>query len=163
MYVVRSVKLMSAKLALSLIALAPLVSACERNPTEVELFEAVGTYALAEVDGQPLPALFHYDPSYDTQYDYVGGELVLRADSTFSNTYTVRVTKGTLGGRTQLGAETTFSASGSYQVLDDSVAFRISSFNGQPQNIEVPAKVVGSRELIMPTHTTVDWATYRKQ
>ena len=117
MYVVRSAKQVSARVAMSLLVTAPLMSACERTPTEIKPFEAVGTYTMADINGQPLPALFHYDPAYDTQYDYVTGELVLRADSTFSNSYTVRVTKGTLGGRTQLGAETKFSASGTYRVV----------------------------------------------
>lgn len=163
MYVVRSLKQVSATLAMALLVIAPLVSACERTPTEIEPFEAVGTYTMVAINGQPLPALFKYDESYDTQYDYISGQLVLRADSTFSNSYTVRVTKGTLGGRTQLGAKTNFFASGSYRVVENSIVFQISSFNGQPQNVEVPAQVLGTSEVRMPTHATVDFATYRKR
>lgn len=83
-----------------------------------------GRYVLTHVNARPLPSVFYYSEAYDTQRDYVSGEMQLNADATFDWSYVVKYTKGTLGGRVPAGSEETFRWNGTYRVSGDTVYYR---------------------------------------
>lgn len=148
---------------LAMLTLTPLFGGCGDSPTHPGPTQVVGTYSLVEINGEPLPVLFHRDAFYDTEWHYVAGDLALNADSTFALSYTIRVTKGTQGGRTAVGAESVYRASGTFGVHGDSIPYRITVFEGQDFDATVAGRVLDATHVTMPTHVTSHVGTYRKQ
>jgi hypothetical protein len=110
--------------------------------------EVAGQYSLSTIGSARLPVERYYDASYDTQIDYIGGDLVLGIDSTFSITYRLKYTKGTLGGRVPPGQEFSYALSGTYSVRSDSIWYR---FTVGDSPLIAKLAIVGSQSLEAPT------------
>jgi hypothetical protein len=109
-----------------LLALPLLFASCADAivpPAEPGLPEVAGTHPLVSIGDRPLPALRYRSEPYDTQIDYIGGTLVLGADSTFAARYTAKYTRGTMGGRVPAGQEETVEIVGRYSVSRDSIRY----------------------------------------
>jgi hypothetical protein len=122
-----------------------------------------GRYVLTQLDGRPLPVVFYYSEIYDTQRDYVAGDLVLNADATYVSSYVVKYTRGTLNGRVTAGSEETFRWTGTYRVSRDTIYYRYAfgaQFPGQPSEFGVKMGEGGAVRGLTHTFNT---AAYRRE
>ena len=79
-------------LFLCLVLLLPLAACGDDGPTDPTQ-SAVGTYALVQVNGSPVPALLGQFP--EGRLDVLSGTLTLRNDKSYTETVNIRVTPTT--------------------------------------------------------------------
>ena len=112
---------------LTALAALVLLASCGDGGTEPvdPRIAAAGVYALTSVNGAPLPAL--YDQIPEARADFVGGTFTLRADGSYTESFTLRVTY-TNGDPAE---DVPFVENGTYTLAGSSATFTVPPSAGE--------------------------------
>lgn len=119
---------MSRRLLLALACCSAILLGCGQATTEVidEGAALAGTYRLTAVNGGSLPAL--YLQSASGRVEFTAGTLTLRADSSFTESLTLRTTR-TDGSPAE---SNTYIENGTFAIVGTQVYFSVPANGGQP-------------------------------